>query len=533
MIKNVLLPESWKGYYLFSKRIVGFYVEAHHVWATQVYLKGDKITVENVFHEIITSQEGVTHEESVSKAVSAILDRVGKYDVIHTMLPSSQVIFKTLRLPFLDYEQIKMVVHFEVEPLLPFSLDQAIIDFIVTKQFPEEKSSEIIVAAIQTSVVAEHFSYFDHVKGGPKSIGIDLFGLYALYQKIPTYVVLEGGVALLDIGVHSTRVAFINNGQLKAVRVLGQGSDDFLTRVSVAVNKTYDEVKDMAMTQGVTGQGDQAFHEALTRELQAFLSNVQFTLGSFAVGQVPQPIIRFIVSGSGAHITGLHEFVTHSTGIACEYFQISQLFANKKCELKTGRMIDLAYLISLSAALPAGITHDFNLLPSDVLAARETHLLTQQVSVALVFICTLFVSLFVHNFLQERMLRHEITASQDEVVEVMRKTVDIPADEQDFDEIVSLAQKAVNKEENMWFPFSAQSQFLRALLELHTLDKEGLGLEIERLMVTKDSMTLKAKVKDFNAVIALEQELRKSKLFRYEDTIQKTDFAVKIGLTRI
>lgn len=531
MIKNVLIPESFRGYYLFPKRIVGFSIDDQHVYATQVYLKGDKTTVEHVFHEVIAPEEGVSYEERVGKTVKAILDRSGKYDAVHTVLPSSQVIFKTLKLPFLDYEQIKMVVHFEVEPLLPFALDQAVIDFVVTKQFPEEKSSEIIVAAVQMSAVAEHFAYFNAVPGGPETIGIDLFGLYGLYQKIPSYMGLEGGVALLDIGVRSTRVAFIHNGQLKAVRVLSVGSGDFVTRISAALGKTYEETKDMMITHGVARHDDQTFYDALTRELKSFLSNIQFTLGSFAAGQTQQPLVRFVLSGVGSQIAGINELVTQHTGVACEHFQITQLFANKKFELKA-RMLDMADLVSVGAAVPAPITQDFNLLPLDVSATRDTTLLLKQTVVALVCIGTIFISLFVHNYLQERMVRQEILSSQDEVVEELRKIVDIPTDEQNFDEIVSLAQKAVNKEENMWFPFSAQSQFLRYLLELHTLDQEGLGLDVERVAITKDSMTLKAKVKDFNAVIALEQELRKSKLFRYEDTIQKTDFTVKIGLNR-
>ncbi len=532
MIKNILIPESFKGYYIFPKRIVGFYVDDMHISATQVYLKGDKTIVEQVVHETVRQDEGVSYEERVGRTVTSILERVGKYDTIHTVLPSSQVIFKTLKLPFLDYEQIKMVVHFEVEPLLPFSLDQAVIDFIVTKQFPEENSSEIIVAAIQKSVVAEHFAFFEHVQGGPENIGIDLFGLYGLYQKIPSYMGAEGGVALVDTGARSTRVAFIHNGQLKAIRVLSKGSSDFITNVSMVTGRSYDEVQQLITAHGLMNQEDSAVHAALAQELKSFLSNVQFTLGSFASRENQQSISRFILSGTGTQIAGINEFITEQTGIPCEYFQIAQLFVNKKIELKKTRMLDVADLVSFGAALPSPITQDFNLLPVDVVAARDTTLLTKQLILALSCVCLMFVSLYVYSFLQVRMMRQELESSQEEVIEVLRKVVTIPTDEEGFDDVVAAAEKAVNKEENMWYPFSAQSQFLRYLLELHTLDKEGLGLDVERVTMTKDAMTLKAKVKDFNAVIALEQELRKSKIFRYNDSIQKTDFTIKIGLNR-
>lgn len=532
MIKNILLPENFRGYYLFPKRVIGFYVDDYHVSAAQVFLKGDKAIVEHVIHETVAPVEGLSNEERVSATITSILDRVGKYDAIYTALPSSQVIFKTLKLPFLDYEQIRMVVHFEVEPLLPFSLDQAVIDFIVTKQFPEENSSEIIVAAVQKSVVAEHFAFFDHVPGGPEKIGIDLFGLYGLYQKIPSYMGLEGGVALIDTGVRSTRVAFIQNGQLKAVRVLLKGSEDFVTRIAMVTGRTHDEIRGRMASEGVTQPEDKVFYDAVTKELQSFLASVQFTLGSFASRENQQGISRFILSGAGTHIAGINEFITQQTGVASEYFQISQLFVNKKIELKKTRMLEGADLMSLGAALPSTTTQDFNLLPEDVSAVRDNMLLGKQVITAAVFVVALFASFFVFSFMQTRSMRQELEASQEEAAEALRKVVEIPEDETDFDEIVSVASRAVNKEENMWFPFSAQSQFLRYLLELHMLDKEGLGLEVERVAMTKDSMSLKAKVKDYEAIAPLEQALKKSKLFRYESSIQKPDFSIKIGLSR-
>ena len=128
---------------------------------------------------------------------------------------------------------------------------------------------------------------------------------------------------------------------------------------------------------------------------------------------------------------------------------------------------------------------------------------------AILFVLILFASILVHSFLQIRSLKKELNESQEEVVEVLKKRFDIPRDEEDFDDVVESAERAVVKEENVWFPFSAQSQFLKYLLELFSLDQEGLGLEVERISIDKGVMTLKARVKDYDSVIALEKILEK------------------------
>ena len=47
-------------------------------------------------------------------------------DIITSCLPSSQAIFKELRVPFIGRGTIKKIIGYEVEPLLPFPLQEAL-----------------------------------------------------------------------------------------------------------------------------------------------------------------------------------------------------------------------------------------------------------------------------------------------------------------------------------------------------------------------------------------------------------------------
>jgi len=536
MIKNVLIPEKAGNYYLFAKRIVGFYVDSLSVTATQIYFAGSTVKVEQVFHETVPTDEQLSYEERVAQVIKGILEQVGKYESVYTAMPSSQVIFKTLRLPFVTYEKIKMVINYEVEPLLPFELNDAVIDFIITKQLPDEGSSEVIVAAAQKSSIAEHISFFEHAGVSPHKIDVDVFSLYGLYTHIPAYRAMSGGVAFVDIGSKASRVLFVRDAQLKAVRVLPTGMDDFVTAVTSACGLSRQEARAAIETFGLTKKEDEQYHNALTDSLTSFFKNVQFTLSSFiSQEEGGEAITKFILSGGGSAITGLTNFVSDQSAVPCELFDITPLLEDKQITVKKKLVLSGAELTSFSVVFSSAVTQKFNLLPPSLSAPRDTLLLTKQLIMGSLFIVFVFGLLFVHSFFQIRSLRREVNESQEQVIDILKerfpKLQDEEEVEENFDSMVEEAETAVKKQESVLFAFSG-SPFLKYLLALHGLDQEGLGLEVERVKIEKGILTLTAKVRDFPELKELEKELRQSKIFRYEGSVPNIDFTMKIPLAK-
>ncbi|MFX0075659.1 MAG: hypothetical protein ACFE96_09465, partial [Candidatus Hermodarchaeota archaeon] len=57
----------------------------------------------------------------------------------------------------------------------------------------------------------------------PEVVTVDLFALYGLYCRIPSYMQLEGDVALIDLGLSATRIAYIIDGKLSFIRTVPKG----------------------------------------------------------------------------------------------------------------------------------------------------------------------------------------------------------------------------------------------------------------------------------------------------------------------
>ena len=144
MIREIFLPQELQGYYIFPKRIIGFTVSKTYICATQIYFTGNTTSIEKYIEKQLEPGSSTDYKERAIKAIQSILESLDSYDAIYSSLSSSLCIFKELKLPFLSHEKIGMVINFEVEPLLPFSVNDAVIDFIITKKNLEDKSSEVL-----------------------------------------------------------------------------------------------------------------------------------------------------------------------------------------------------------------------------------------------------------------------------------------------------------------------------------------------------------------------------------------------------
>lgn len=522
MIKKIVLPEKIGSYYLFPKRIVGFDVGKTHVTATQLYISGKKIIIEKCIDEKLEPGTATNHSERATRAITHILQQV-TYDSISITLSSSVAVFKELKLPFMSHNKIKMVIEFEVEPLLPFPASDAVIDFIITKQHPEEQSSEVLVAAVQKNHIAQLLQQFHDAGVDPEVITIDLFALYGMYEKLPIYTQMSGGTVLLDLGTNATRIAYILNGQLRLIRSLPKGIFSQAKIISEALQTSPNEVLTKLMRFGLEND-DQTTNKAITKAFSSFWSDLSFTLSSFTA-QAEHGINAILLVGGGADIKGLSAFITNISGIQCETFKIHELLHTPNVSMAQSNGLSNACIISLGSAFPSPITADFNLRQKEFSYAAATSIVTKQLIVAGALSLLLFGSLAVHSFFQLRKLKKEATAAEQEIIGMLRERFKkIPDDEQDISEVVKIASNEIKKEEQLWFSLASPSRvsFLTYLLELTTrIDKESLGFTLDKLKISENTIKLEdAHVKSYDALILLEKGLRQSKLFA---SISKVD----------
>lgn len=537
MIKNIFLPEKINNYYLFSQRIAGIVINATHVHATQLLAKGRTFFIEKSIQETIETDSNATSSERIVATLKKIKEQLDPCDEIRTVLPSNMVIFKELKLPFYEYENIKMVINFEVEPLLPFATKDAVIDFIITKQIPEEQSSEVLVAAVQKKQIAEHLELFKQAGIEPTAITVDLFSLFGLYQQISSYQQLTGATFLLGIDLHTTHIGFIYNNQLRSIRTLNKGISGVIKAASEELGLAPRDVMDHLMRFGLTSTDKPSITDALKKAMANFLGEVQFTINSFTAQTVQtQAINPLLLFGDGALIKDFPHFIQETIHTPATLFSVQELIDSKIVAASSGARNMQLDSLSFSAALPNAITSEFNLI-KDEFRSTATPLLIKQLTAVGVLTLVSLGTLLTFSILDTRKMQAEATDSEQEAIELLRERFPqkIESDEPSLENAIDIASDALQNEERTWLAFSGQSRtsYLNYLLELtNRIDKEALGFVVESLSIAGGVMTLKAHVRDYEALKILERELRQTKLFTYVEPQTSPIFSMKIVLAR-
>lgn len=534
MIQDVFLPKKIGNYYIFSQKVVGIDITKTHIHATIVKIHGTTTTIEKQLSESLNG-DAQNHEERVKEKLPLLMQSIGKVGHIRTNIASTQAIFKEMRIPFTSYEKINLVIRFEVAPLLPFAVQDAIIDFIITHINQEDKSAQVLVAAVQKQYISQHLALFESAGVHPTAITIDMFALYGLYTQIPAYAELPDTVILLDLDMQSTRIVAIDNHQLRIIRSLPYGlatnNKDGNSPLKPA------EIADHLIRFGIDSNGKSEKNQALVNTLATYFTKIQFALNATIASLQNKNISKILLVGPGAEIKDIIPFAQSSLQLTCEIFDGQQLAHNKQYRINKNIHLSSPTLISVATALLCPPLEHFN-LQKEEFAVPETSLLLKQIIVAAILIIALFGTLITHTVLQTRRLKKEINASQSEAVEELKNWFpEIPEEEEYLDDVVELAKNELKKEEDIWLAFSSQARtsFLEYLLELSThINKQQLGFEPEQLTIVEGpigQITLKAKVKDFEALKQLEKALHQSKLFSYIESPRLPDFTMKITVS--
>jgi type II secretion system protein L len=110
-------------------------------------------------------------ERSLSAALETLKERMdltGSDFVVS--VPAHQFIFRNMQVPFHNAKKIRMVLPFELEPSLPFAVEDLVIDFHVLNGAQAGDQTDLIAAAIEKSQLAPYIEALASVNIDPEKL---------------------------------------------------------------------------------------------------------------------------------------------------------------------------------------------------------------------------------------------------------------------------------------------------------------------------------------------------------------------------
>ena len=508
MIKDIFVPSRIGSYYIFNKRVLGFELSATSVQASLIFFSGKKVVVENSMSIALQDQ----NPASIVSAIKKIATTIGRYDEVVTSLISSTIVFKELVLPFIGREKIKMIVGYEIEPLLPFTLDEAIIDFIVTDENKEKSQTTILVAAARQLDLENQTAYFEKAGIQLDNVTLDMFALYDFYRHGMYVAQAYTSLLLVDFSVDAIRILYIQKGILKSVRLVPYG----LASMMSSMDGDISSVVQHRILDGLLHNNTQEEQDVINQDIAQkitidFCKQVTLSL-SFFEKQIKNFVApsKVICLGAGTGIPSFLEQASVHCQIPVEILDVKKVLNRSDMVINNKVKIDAQHSASLIIALSAAHYGDVNFLSKKQDIAKNA-LLNKQLLVILFISLASIAGVYFYSQYQLRIWDAAYNKSKKEMTNTLKEEMDVDTKGiKRVSEIVSAAQSKLDQAKKVCFSFSEQSHsFLRYLQELSTeIDRISIGLDLRKLSLHDKEVVMQGRVKDFTPELdTFEKEL--------------------------
>lgn len=530
MIKDVFVPTRVGDFYLFDKKVLSIEIAAVYVQATLLSFSKKKVNFEKEMKIVLQDHTSA----AVVHAIKKIVSQIGHYDELVTSLTSSAIIFKELKLPFIGREKISMVLPYEVEPLLPVSLEEVNFDFIVTQEDVEKKESTIFVAAVRKTDLQHHLHYYEKAGVSLDIVTIDMFALYDFCRNIMYMPQAESSYIMVDFSLDAIRILYLYKGQLQSVRLVPSGVYQMMQKIDSISEGMSHRLLDLLLKGKVTDEDEKNYEYVVDQIVSELIKQIQFSLIYFEK-QIPNFMnpTKIFCLGAGTGLYNFKEKVQREFGERFDLVDLPSLFQKKNIHHSDTVSLDVSSAEGLLIPLSATHFGDVNLLAMQ--ESKRSNLLLFKQLLALVLITVFSLGgLYVYSNMQINKWHMAYLGSKKEVSRVVEDNMNL--DVRNISRpslIVDAARETVEREKKLWFSFSKQSEnsFLEYLSDLTSkIDRASIGLDLKKLIIDYDQIIMQGKVKNFDALETFEEELMELSKFTVVEKPRELAFTVKLNV---
>ena len=254
------------------------------------------------------SKGEVLEPRTVATALKQLWNQAGfKSKDVVLGIGNSRVLARDLTVPKMSIVRIRESLPFQVQEMLPFPTEDALLDFYPISESDGESGKLInglLVAAVKDVVL-------NNVKAvqlaGLNPVEVDLIP-FALSRLLLRGASSAGTIAVIDVGGSTTTVLVSANGVPQFVRIIPTGGDDLTNALVGRLGITSEQAESLKRTVGLAPVAESAEQHtaiALMYEVTSeLITSLRNTLTYFANARGTSTVTGIILTGGGAKLSG-------------------------------------------------------------------------------------------------------------------------------------------------------------------------------------------------------------------------------------
>ncbi len=250
---------------------------------------------------------------------------------ITTGVDGPSVLVRTISIPSMAYQELAKTIQFEAEPFLPVNINECELGFhILGPSKDDPKKMDILLVAAKKDHIDSKLALINDI--GIRTVVIDcnalaIYNAYELTYKNPETVVI------LNIGASITNMVLVENNNLKIVRDLAYGGNEFTKSLQRAMTVDFKGAEKLKSNYGLLVTSDEkektladdkkdaiGVSIALTTPAKTLIGDIHRFI-EFYLGQNPDAAIsKILLSGGTANLKNLSDYIAKETSIPSEIF---------------------------------------------------------------------------------------------------------------------------------------------------------------------------------------------------------------------
>jgi type IV pilus assembly protein PilM len=450
--------------------------------------------------------------EQVAQALTELLSaHAVKPAHVVSAIPAHATFVRNLLLPFRDPRKIREVLKFEMEPHIPYPVEDVIVDFAKLRD-TEAGGAEVLAAAVPKAAMAEHIRIFELAGLVPEVVDWEIFGElngYLAWRPSSDF----GPVALVNLGASKTTVKIINGGGIRFARSIVRGGNALTDSIRQRLTLT------TAQAEALKLSGRDRDRAGIAESIQTFLSvlakEIDHTLLAYSTRAGEEPVREVVLLGGGAGLPEALPFFEEHYGLPTTLFDMNQrLFPPSPLMLQPqpGLVMPVAFGLAMRQVSRRALGLDFR---REEFALRKSYdevrgqLLSIGGMVALLVGLSLF-DLYYHLRTKEMHYAH----LQSQMESIFRET--FPEVRRVSNEIGVARDKLREIETNLkgvGTLSGPQGSALEMLRELAVRTPQGLQVKITDLTISTEGISISGETQSFDGVDNLKKAYASSAYF--------------------
>jgi type IV pilus assembly protein PilM len=303
--------------------VVGLDIGSHAVKVCQLKRSAKGFSVLTLGSTVLPEgavEDGTLNEpEVVGKAIADLFNNLKiKNRKVGISISGYSVIVKKVNLAVMEGDKLEEHILAEAEQYIPFDINDVYLDFQDLRTNTKEgERTDVMLVAAKKEIVDDYIEMLQNIKLLPVVVDVDGFALENSYEH--NYQTKEN-VGLVDIGAAKMNINIISQGVSVVARDIIVGSRQLTDQLMNVLDINQEEAEAVKLGFLPATEKRKEIEGIFSTVCTQWVLEIKKAIDLYHSNHPDQPLNRLIMSGGGAKVSGLLDFLQKETEIPVELF---------------------------------------------------------------------------------------------------------------------------------------------------------------------------------------------------------------------